>query len=238
MMIMRGNTSRALTWPGLLAVFALGALLLPARMQAQPPAPKDKAGDRRVEVGGPELSKAADDLAKAEVELKKKMQEIEAMRARIAALKKMQDARSRLEGLLKVAPRMPGTGGVTIRIEISGLNLKPEEIKDLAKKLEAAVPGGKRQVIILGKDSRPGDGVRFWLVPDGASKKVKIKSPPKTKVVPGAPPGKGPGAAAPDKRVEKIEQALEKVLREVEALRREVRDLRSAPRPGEGKRSP
>jgi beta-lactamase regulating signal transducer with metallopeptidase domain len=255
-MIMRGTTPRALTWPGCLAVLGLGVLLLPllpAWGQAQ-----DTGQDKKEVIavfggrGGAasDLEKAKAELDRAQAELRKKQAELEKARARLEELTRAERLRVRVRRAAEAAGRGrdPVPASTVIRIEIHGVPGKAAEVDDLVKKLEKALEGKGRRVVIL----RPGTvlgamgggmggfggfgaagggrgGLRV-VVPPGvpaprAGAGAGVAPVPGVRAVPATPRGR----ALP---LEGLEKKLDNLLREVESLRREIQGGRRAPRGG------
>jgi hypothetical protein len=242
-MIMRGTTPRALTWPGVLAVFSLGALLLPmlpdwGRAQDEEKDPEgvrakareirakareERARARETARGrGAELAQAQADLAKLEADLKKKLAEVQAARVKLAAA-------------AKAAPGARREAGVVIRIEISGLGGKPEEVKALVEKLEKALGGDKRRVIIM--QARTASGTLFGapggIRGRGPDPKAPAGSRPPVPRLPGLPGTPPTPPAGRDRRIEGMEKKLDSLLKELEALRKDLRGGRGGRR-GDG----
>jgi beta-lactamase regulating signal transducer with metallopeptidase domain len=225
-MILRGDTPRSLSWPvrlGLLALAAAVLPMLPGWVLGQAPAKetvdekrfeKRYSDDRRFEKkSSDELSSAEEELARAYEVLKKKLSELEAKRKDLQKTKTDQYLKSRPEG------------GTTIRIEISGLAGKPEEIKKLIQQLEKVLPGDKKRVIILSGQRtgvfaptpQQGQGI-FWGGVRGKPdpRLFKPDSTPNFTRNPVDPAGPGP-------RVESLDKKLDTLLKEIEMLRRELR---------------
>jgi hypothetical protein len=93
-----------------------------------------------VETARARLVETLVDLKALEADLLRKQQELEQARAR---LEKARAAASRTAAVA-VAQK-----GVTIRIEISGLEGKPEELRALVARLEKELPGKDHKVLIL-----------------------------------------------------------------------------------------
>ncbi len=217
-MIMRGDTPRALTWPACLAVLGLAALLplLPSWAQAQPaPEERRKELTRALEVrrAAVQQEQEAADLARQEAELARRLAEVKAARAKLVA-------RAHMDALIvKKAPE--------VRIEISVTGLKAEELKELVAKLEKALPGGGKRVIVIRgeKEGHDDPRIRFW-GPDG--KAIRVLDRPLAVRPPIALP---PGG---DRRIDGLEKKLDAVLRELEALRKEMQGRRPGA-PGRGR---
>jgi beta-lactamase regulating signal transducer with metallopeptidase domain len=113
-MIMRGTTPRALGWPGSLAVIGLGALLLPAWVQAQTPNPKPKPEPKDVIIEKvitvkdldiaveqtDDLEKAKAELAALEAKLKEQIDRVEKAKADLRlATEQLRVRKERLDAL-------------------------------------------------------------------------------------------------------------------------------------------
>jgi len=209
-MIMRGGAPLG---PGRAAGFlvaCLAVVLLPS-VPALVLADDEAKGDV---IRFVELKKSGDDLRALETELKKKQDEIAALKEKVEAIKRK---------AVQATPKY----SAGIRIEISGVDLKPEDLKKLVEALEKGLPGGKERKVIVLKAT--GTDRVTWAVP-GVPKegqhapkhefrfevKPKVVTPP----VPVMPPM--PGAPG-DKRVDNLEKKLDAVLRELEALRKAMR---------------
>jgi hypothetical protein len=223
-MIMRGDTPRSLTWPGCLAVLGLGALLplFPSWAHAQEGDVKADVVRHRVvlqPVGG---EKEAADLAREEAMLAKRLAEIKLARAKLAA-----------------KARKAAQAGPVVRIEITVSGLKEGQLKELIAKLEKALPGdGKRIIVLRDGKGAPGDRViRIWdavtgreierrVIPPGVPAPILPPGPRKVeelwKIVP-VRPGGGVGEG---RRIEDLEKRLDRVLKELEALRKEMQGRR------------
>jgi beta-lactamase regulating signal transducer with metallopeptidase domain len=246
-MIMRGDTPRALTWPAWLAVCGLGLALLPllpAWVQAQErPKPREEEtrDARRARDAEAELERAKAELDRAAADLAKRRAELE--RAKIELRKRAEEARRGARA--EVARARAGAGEtIVIRIELVGAN--PDKVKEIVAKLEKALPGDKRHVVVLrgpGAGHGEGRGVgagagpgRIIVRPGGP----EVGRQPDARFAPGRPGGlpggremvPGGPRGGVDRRIEGLERKLEQLLRELEALRREMRRGGADPRPG------
>jgi beta-lactamase regulating signal transducer with metallopeptidase domain len=243
-MIVRGVPPRALSRTAALVVLALGGLLLPwlpvwGQDRPKPAAPGNAAPEARPVAVDPFQPKAAPapELAQLEAELKKLQADLEKKKAEI----ELNRARMELERARRVkeleAKRGEAAGGklasgsVVIRIEITGLEGKPEELKEMLKKLEKELPGKNKVIILTAEDRRPTVAGMWGAMMGGAAKTAS------------APPGKTPPAAAgpttphmmfgplPDGRLGAVEKKLDVLLKELEALRQELKSGRETKRP-------
>jgi beta-lactamase regulating signal transducer with metallopeptidase domain len=240
-MILTGKTPHGLGRSNGLAVLGLALFLLPLVPvwgQAQTAAEEEK----RAIINLIESDDApGGDAKKLEAEVEKKVAELAELKARMAQLKKLaaELARKKAADALsraRVARGQRSTGPV-IRIEISDLNLKADELKDLVKKLETVLPGKEKRVLIVtSKDQRvetvlggrSGATIRGRFRSDAEAPKAPMAGPgvpsrPAPPMRPGmAPPG-GIRAGSSDRRIDNLERKLDQLLRELEALRRDMR---------------
>ncbi len=91
-MILRGTTPRALSWPGCLAVLAVGAFFLPLLPAVQAQAPSKEEADKKAiireadgQIGQKQLDEAKKQLEAAEAELQQKKAMLEKARADLKA---------------------------------------------------------------------------------------------------------------------------------------------------------
>jgi beta-lactamase regulating signal transducer with metallopeptidase domain len=206
-MIMRGTTPRSLGWGSTLALFGLGALLLPSLPTWA--LGDDKKDDEKREIrvqfvtdedsdgvptflvnflDGGTLGDAPEDVKKiqAEVErlradLQKKMAQLREAQAKMKAEAKAKGkVEDRKERVIRIeAGPDGGKKERVIRIEIVGGNITDEQLKDMLKGLEKTIPGAGRVIIDT-------DGVK--------PKEKKTPTPP---TPPGVPGGPGPKPGAP-----------------------------------------
>jgi beta-lactamase regulating signal transducer with metallopeptidase domain len=228
-MIMRGDTPRALTWPASLVVLGLGALLLPmlpARAQDQPKQ-EPLAYGRIVRTAAPgDIDKQAADLDREEKAAQKRLADIKAARARL----EIQRAQKKLDVQLKLLhekAKVAGKDGVVIHIEVRGLSGKAEDIRALARKIEAVLPPGTRVLILAERVGGQPTHIRIPV-------RVDPRALEKWVVRPGV--GRQPGQpmlppGASDRRIEGLEKKLDSVIKELEALRKELRGRSGAGRP-------
>src|SRR5262249_53836748 len=151
-MIMRGTTPRALGWRGCLAVLFLGGLLLPLLPTWVPGEPEEeqkpeveKGVVRDIDPEAPaqeDLKKAEAELRKLEADLRKKVAEIAKARA-LEARRKAEERRARAAEE-KARTAKEAKAGKAIRIEIIvQADGKAEEVKDLIKKVQQALPSAR-----------------------------------------------------------------------------------------------
>jgi beta-lactamase regulating signal transducer with metallopeptidase domain len=277
-MIVRGATPRALSWPAGLGVGVLGLLLSFVPAWAQP-APREDVRKATEELDrartvletqlqrlrAEEAVRAQPDVKALEADLARKQKELDEARARLEKARKqgaetvrgrLQDAQKYYADIVRVAraaaPSQAKAGsGVTIRIEISGLEGKPEELKALVARLEKELPGKERKVIIVPASAANRSGTYYRAVP------AAQPAPPAPPALPGAavkpiiPPA--PGAIAVPKpvielhiereraktppaksesRAEELEKKLDNLLKELSELRQELKGRPTIERPG------
>jgi beta-lactamase regulating signal transducer with metallopeptidase domain len=181
-MIMQGTTPRALTWGGVLALFGLGAFLLPV----MPSWAQEAEQPRRVREVAPDDSKAQPDLKRIEAELEKKRAELMKLEAelkdamkRAAAQEAPKQPQQPLiievvggDGVRQTIKLPPGTRVISAQTD-KGADAKREadfvaRMAELKKKLDAdrakagqarglvivVISDGKEQVIELPPGSR------------------------------------------------------------------------------------
>ncbi|MBI1833075.1 MAG: M48 family metalloprotease [Planctomycetes bacterium] len=228
-MILQGNTPRALTFFGLLAVAGIALLMLPTVFsQAQGPndqGNRDEQNPRPADRkkggggGGDQLDQAREqikqmqmDIQKRQLELQDRMKELEKMAQR---LQQMENARFQPGGGPAGKPRDPMGGGG------GG---------------PAGGPGGKGP----GKGGNP--------MPGGSPGPGGLPGPGGGPGGPGGGPGAGPGGAGGfpgmppmgqggnlEQRLKQVEQKLELVLQELRGLRNDMKPGGKNPmRPGAG----
>lgn len=270
-MIMRGTTPRSLGWGSTLALFGLGALLLPALPTWALGDDKKEDEKREIRVRlvaeddldlGPafffvnsldvgtidapeDVKKIQAEVEKLRAELQKKMAELRAAQAKLK-----DEAKAKMKGKVEekkgkeVHIEIGSDGGKkerVIRIEIAGGNLSDDQLKDLIKNLEKAIPGAGRVIVS----------------PDGDKPKEKQPTPPMPPGAPGPKPGApggpgglgagfgggaggfpgagGRGMGGADPRIEKLEKRLDELMKELESLRKELKTpRREERRPGAG----
>jgi predicted RNase H-like nuclease (RuvC/YqgF family) len=257
-MILGGNTPHGLTRANGLIVFGLALFLLPL-VPVWGQAQEDPEAKKRIVLRLAEDTKAAQtDLKAAEAEIEKRAAELAALKAKMAAMKAKLAAEARAkaaEALARVRVAAgQRTAGPVIRIEISGLDLKADELKELIKKLEAVLPGKDKKVIIqVGADRKVevfdarsvrervrfgagGAGGTVVVVPRAPEPPARPGAPVRARagvvVRPGVAPPGVPAAPPGEKRIEALEKKLDLLLRELEALRKEM--SKSRPRGGAG----
>ncbi|HTU20203.1 MAG TPA: M56 family metallopeptidase, partial [Gemmataceae bacterium] len=214
-MIMRGNTPRSLTWPGCLAVVALGLTLLPMlpSLHGQPPS-KDEA--KKLLHLQQEAQKFRDE-SRAEVEHQKAL----------IAVKKAEIKRAEAE--LKAAE-------VQAAAFEERLRKHQAERSELAKKEKAAVAESKKKVTYRLEIILPADGsvnaneiaekIRKVL-PEKLHGSMLFRPVPVPTYSWAVPPHAVPNVSnLPEKRINDLEKKLEKVLHELHELRNQMKEPR------------
>jgi beta-lactamase regulating signal transducer with metallopeptidase domain len=206
-MIMRGSTPRALTWGGLLAVAALGLVLLPVRPTwAQAPAKVDFV-----------VQKADKDARDADAE--QKVAELKAhLEAAQAQFKQAQANLERAQRQLKeAAERLATAGGAKARLAGAGGGQVSITIR---------TPDGKTQTFTVPDGKLPEDVAnKIFSIQRKVESKVenKLEGQHKTE----EPKGKGSTLSAPrvtpDGRSQDLEKRLDRLMQEIESLRKELR---------------
>jgi bla regulator protein BlaR1 len=245
-MIMRGTTPRALSWPGCLAVLALGAFFLPMlpALQAQAPPSKEEREKEAItirlegEIAQKEVEHSKAELEKLEADLKQKMAEVAQAQARLKAAAAKAHAQAEKEktakelylkayrdaGEAKKAKAAEGGKQPMIRIEIAVPAGKDVDVKDLLKKIESVLPDQKTgRTIKVYPASGAGLDARIQIGEHVDGGTVTVPAPPTIyyrKV--------GEVVGPQDKRINDLEKKLEKVLHELDKLRKEMKQ----PRPG------
>ncbi|MFO0876579.1 MAG: M56 family metallopeptidase [Gemmataceae bacterium] len=257
-MILRDSISPRLGGPALLAVFGLALCLLPLvprLSQAQEPPKKDiEAIEREIQRRKMELEELSRKLHKL-ANTRATAAELEEAGARKRAeegQKKAKDARVLSHRDIHV---MVNRGSPdTIRIEISGVEVKPEEAKALKERIEGLFPGKTPKVTVTrGQDSK----IYLYRNKAGLAFEAEIGNIPGLGAVPnvvvvpttpGAPlPPKVPapillpgqvesskrfpmvGQGDASKRIDKLEKNIDLIMKELEALRKDLKSKNPRP---------
>lgn len=254
-MIMRGTTPRALGWPGSLAIIGLGALLLPAWVQAQSPNPKPEPKDIIIErviavEETADLDKAKAELAALEAELKQKMARVEKAKADLLrATEHLRARQEKLDALKRDHAKAQSEKHVIaldvdakieklhkdadakktphIRIEITfSPDMKADQVKDILRKIESVVPQ-KHRTIVIGAAGQESHA-RFGVRLPVVGEKPQGQPAPQLGYYPSAQALilKGPTSGPQDKRISELEAQLKKVLVELQELRKEMKKSR------------
>ncbi len=198
-MIMQGNTPRSLTWPGCLAIVALGLLILPMlpSLHGEPP---DKEGPRE------QLEKAEKALEKAKAALEHQKVEFAQQAKELAKAQQQGRAAYRIEITL------PADGSVNENEIVEKIR------KVLPEKLRSNVMLRPVTVVQIGRMMGAAGAV-----PPG----LKRPAPPSRLVAPDIP--NAPLSKSSEKRIHDLEKKLEKLLRELHELQKQMKELRSGP---------
>jgi predicted metal-dependent hydrolase len=238
-MIMQGNTPRSLTWPGCLAVVALGLTILPMlpSLHGEPPAKEEER--EQIEEAEKALEKAKQVLERQMADLEKKINklaEAEQRRANESVRKALAQLENKLPQKINKAEKK-----AAYRIEImlsTDENMKPN---DIVEKIRKVLPEKLHSKVVL----RPVPVTQQWHIhidPPAVSvappSPPRPPSPPQTTALPQPAPPAQPGyyrpAVAPgnlivplskssEKRINDLEKKLEKVLRELQELRKQMK---------------
>jgi beta-lactamase regulating signal transducer with metallopeptidase domain len=218
-MILRSATPHRLGLTAGLAVLGLAFFVLPllpalAQQEREKPMPRDEQPEHRKHDG--------DHVERMKDELRKKMADIERLQDQIQKTMKEREAARHKE------EKGHGKGVQMIRIEISGLDGKPEDIKKLVETLEKMLPGKERRILVLRAGHQPGQphpGVHPQPRPQPGQPRIEIHRP----AAPGQPQApiapRPPHAPVPthDKRIDGLEKKLDGIMRELELLRGEMK---------------
>ncbi len=238
-MIMQGNTPRSLTWPGCLAVIALGLTFLPMLPSLHGEPLRDDDEREQIRDAKKEIEKAKADLEREMAELAKKINELARTEQKLAT-------ESVRKALVQVEKAQPKVGKVvrngTVHIEITlpadekmDLNEVIEEIqKALPEKLRnkiavRSLPGTQQLHIQIG---RPGVSAATTTVPPQPPRPAgpNFRTPPTPRGDTNVPLSK-----SSEKRINDLEKKLERVLEELHELRKQMRQPHgggaSAPEP-------
>lgn len=221
-MIMRGNTPRSLTWPGCLAVIALGLTFLPMlpSLHGEPPSREEDASKAEVEAAEARLKEAQARFKEQKAMLRqatKKLRATEAMAGLLIKAAEMREYREK-----KKAAIAEGKAKATYRIEITlPADESAADVKDFVKKIREVLPEklGDSRIHIHVIPARGALVLPGQLMPEQPGMPVQPgKLMPEQ---PGAPVYPGAGNSQ-DKRINDLEKKLEKVLHELHELRKQV----------------
>lgn len=246
-MIMQENTPRSLTWPGCLAVVALGLAVLPMlpSLHGEPPS-KDEAG-KEIQEAEKALEKAKVALEHQKIELKMKLKEHVKAEQQLAT----ESARKALDRQRTVPFQPPMVvedtekAAYRIEIELSAEDSeKASDVNDLVEEIRKVLPAKSRNKVVL----RPVP-VYTMIQITPQPNRAAPPSPPPPRVpqpstnLPAAPrlpqPGRmvtrlavppaspnAPASKSSEKRINDLEKKLEKVLRELQELRKQMKPPR------------
>ena len=147
-MIMQGNTPRSLTWPGCLAVVALGLTLLPMMPSLHGQTPRKEEASKSIEQAEKALeqAKAALEYQRAVVEAKKAELEHAKQRLRdetheqVLELKKAEEGQARIMRVVRIA---------AYRIEITLPADGSVNQKEIVEKIRTVLPEKLRSKVVL-----------------------------------------------------------------------------------------
>lgn len=229
-MIMQGNTPRSLTWPGCLAVIALGLMLLPMMPSLHGQAPGREDALKPVEKAARDLERAKAELEKAKAVLEAEMARLEKQKADVAQaeaqLKKataqriyqqtIRTAKLREDGAIVELRKGKAEGEkkATYHIEITFTPEGSVNTKEIVEKIKKALPENLRGSVAVHVGiavEKTSDATAIRLTPPGSGVRVLVPQPP--------PP---PRSKSSDKRINELEKKLEKVIHELHELRKEM----------------
>lgn len=237
-MIMQGKTPRSLTWPGCLAVVALGLMLLPMMPSLHGETPSREDARRQVREAEKALEKAKEALERQKAEQNKTVKEsaqAEQRRVTEPARKALDRQRTvnhptwmRVEDTTKAA--------YCIEIKLSaGASEKPSDVNDIVEKIRGVLPEELRKgvvvrpvpvykTIVIGQNGPPASpraGLQRAVAPpqQPSTPRPAAYSPPAVSITsPNVPVSK-----SSEKRISDLEKKLEKVLDELHELRKQMK---------------
>jgi hypothetical protein len=223
-MIMQGNTPRSLTWPGYLAVIALGLTVLPMlpSLHGEPPSKdEEKKLLHLLQEAQKFRDQAREEMERQKALIAEKKAEIERAEAELKAAEAQARAFEKQAQLRAYAIELAKKGHVAIaedkkkityRIEItlSTDEMPPHEI---IEKIREVLPKKLRD-----------SNIPIHVIP--APGTPGLPGTPMPPAMMPVPPGMHPGAGTPqDKRINDLEEKLEKMLREVQELHEQMKKL-------------
>ncbi len=241
-MIMQGNTPRSLTWPGCLAVIALGLTFLPMLPSLHGEPLRDDDEREEIKDAKKEIEKAKADLEREMAELAKRINELARTEQKLAT----ESVRKALVQVEKAKPRIGSVvSNATIRIEITLPADEKMDPNEVIKEIRKALPEGLRNKVAV-RSLPVTQQLHIQIAPPGA--------PAATTPVPPQPPRPaGPNFRTPattrgdtsaplskssEKRINDLEKKLERVLEELHELRKQMKQPHgggaSAPEPVPG----
>lgn len=227
-MIMQGNTPRSLTWPGCLAVVALGLTLLPMMPSLHGEPPNKEEARKSIEQAeiAIEKAKAALEHQKAVLEAKKAELEHATQRLRDESLKEALELRKAEEHQARII-RVERKGAYRIEIVLPADGSVNQ--KEILEKIRKVLPEKLRSKVVL----HPVPATAYRLQIGGEEPRASIPGqPPRPQSPPRAQPPVTHGPkdidinvrrpASSEKRINDLEKKLEKVLRELQELRKQI----------------
>jgi beta-lactamase regulating signal transducer with metallopeptidase domain len=222
-MIMQGNTPRSLTWPGCLAVVALGLTILPMLPSLHGQAPRKEEARDQLEEAEKALEKAKTALERQKAEMDRKMSEFKAAQVRARVV---ESVRSQAHTQIGEAEKK-----ATFRIEITVP--ADENMKEILAKIRKALPEKLHGNIALRPVTvnTPSGGWGEQPAARPAPPRIEFTAPttPQHLTVPVDPAGVHSRGASSEKRINELEKKLEKVLRELQEMRKQMKQPRGGP---------
>jgi beta-lactamase regulating signal transducer with metallopeptidase domain len=214
-MIMQGNTPRSLTWPGCLAIVALGLMCLPMlpSLHGEPPGKKQPQE---------QLEEAEKALEKAKAALEHQKAEL-AQKAKGYATAQQQ---------VKSVVVFKAKGGYHIDITLpADESVDPN---DIVAKIRKALPENLRDKVVLRPISEMGELVYVIpTAPPGISAILSVPPPPGQPGLPNpaVPPSNAnvPLSKSSEKRINELEKKLKEMLRELHELQKQLKESRPGP---------
>lgn len=234
-MIMQGNTPRSLTWPGCLAVIALGLMLLPMMpsLHGEPPRKDDARKSVEQAEKALEQAKAALEHQRAVLEAKKAEFKHAEQRLRDEAHEQVLELRKTEEGQAQII-RVERKGAY--RIEITLPTDGSVNQKEIVEKIRKVLPEELRSKVVL----RPVPATAYRVQIRGEEPRASATQPPRPPSPPqprSAPRVRPPVTLGPkdidinvrrprssEKRIDDLEKMLEKVLDELHELRKRIKE--------------
>ncbi len=233
-MIMQGNTPRSLTWPGCLAVVALGLTLLPMMPSLHGQTPRKEEASKSIEQAEKALeqAKAALEYQRAVVEAKKAELEHAKQRLRdetheqVLELKKAEEGQARIMRVVRIA---------AYRIEITLPADGSVNQKEIVEKIRTVLPEKLRSKVVL--RPVPATAYRVEIGQEAPSNVPTVTQPPRpqsvqrsqSQIALGPKDMKVRPPASSEKRINDLEKKLEKVIHELYELRKQIGNPASPP---------
>ncbi|HTU92525.1 MAG TPA: M56 family metallopeptidase [Gemmataceae bacterium] len=229
-MIMQENTPRSLTWPGCLAVVALGLTILPMLPSLHGEPPGKEEAQKQIE-------EAEQALKQAQAEMEHKRALLAQKRAELAQaekqLKLQEDARKAQRKIVRsyVITTADGNTGklllleggkkATYRIEFTLPADADVKLNDIIEKIGKVLPEELRDKIDVRITPVADHEIQLRKTPQpaGSADQTRIGQPPAQTTPRSQPPVKD---SRNEKRINDLEKKLEKVLRELHDLRKQI----------------
>lgn len=226
-MIMQGNTPRSLTWPGCLAVVALGVALLPMMPSLHGQPPRQEEASKSVEQAEKALeqAKAALEHRRAVLQEKKAQLEQAEQRLRDETHEQVLELRKAEGGQAQII-RVERTAAFRIEITLPADGSVNQ--KEIVGKIRKVLPEKLRSKVVL--RPVPATAYRVEIGQEAPSKAPIATQPPRPQSPPRAQPPvrldlrdtKVRPQTSSEKRINDLEKKLEKVLRELQELRKQI----------------